>query len=97
MIGEMSSLNWDNMSTLYNMSDFHKQTFSNIQLVTFNFNDHHSSLELLSLLKLLVACLISSFIDWLEFDISFLHVLSTNIEIKCNTYIFICSIIHIIA
>jgi hypothetical protein len=47
------------MSTLNKMFDFYRQTFQNIKLVTFNYIDHHSSLELLSLLELL-ACLISS-------------------------------------
>jgi hypothetical protein len=62
LIGNMSSCNWNNMSsTLNTIVDFHRRIFQNIQLaVTFNYIDCHSpSLELLSSFKLR-ACLISS-------------------------------------
>jgi hypothetical protein len=49
--------NWDNIFTLNNMFDFNRQTFQNIQLVTFNFVEHDSSLEPVLLFELL-ACLI---------------------------------------
>jgi hypothetical protein len=92
----MSPSNWDNMSTLKSMSYLSRKPFQNIQLVTFNFDDHYSSLKLLSLLELLaclnfslvtwdiVVGLLECFVDWIEFDIAPLHVPSTNIEIKCN-------------
>jgi hypothetical protein len=51
------------MSTLNKLFDFHTQTFQHIQLVTFNFNDHHSLIKLLLLLELLT-CLISSLLTW---------------------------------
>ena len=56
----MSSSIQDNMPTLNNMFDFYQQTSQNVQLVTVNFDDHHSSLELLLLLTVLVACLMLS-------------------------------------
>jgi hypothetical protein len=89
--------------TLNKIRDFHRQIFQNIQLtITFNYIDCHSSLELLSSLEL-HACLISSsfvgnivlllfkhcFLDRLVFDVLHLHLPSTNIEIKCNKYIYI--------
>lgn len=79
----MLSSNWESISTLNNMFDFYvEQIFQNIELVKFNFDDHHSSPRLLLLHALLVACLLSSFIDWLEFDIASLHVPSIKIKNK---------------
>ena len=56
IIGNPMSFSCDTMSSIsYIMSDFHRQLFSKIQLLalTSNYIDHHSSLELLSVLKLL--------------------------------------------
>jgi hypothetical protein len=58
IINNISPSNWDNMSTLKKMSNFLRQKFQNVQLITFNFGNDHSSLALLLLLELL-ACLVS--------------------------------------
>lgn len=83
-----------NDDRLNNMYAFHRKPFDNIKLVTFNFDDNHSFLELLSLLVLLATWLISSFVDWLEFDISSLQVPCTNIKRKSNENIFLCINTH---
>ena len=56
LIGSPLYFNWDTMSiTLNKMSDFHRQLFQKIQQLALisKYIDHHSSLELLSVLELL--------------------------------------------
>ena len=56
LIGNPLSLNWDTMSvTLNKMFDFHRQLFQKIQKLALisKYIDHHSLLELLSVLELL--------------------------------------------
>jgi hypothetical protein len=51
------------LSTLNKIPDFQRQMFQNIQLaVTFNYIDCHSSIELLTLLKLRACLIYSSFV-----------------------------------
>ena len=65
VIGNMSSCNWDIMSTtLSKILDFYRPIFQNIQLtVTFNYIDCHSSLELVSLLELHPSLITRSVVD----------------------------------
>lgn len=78
----MSSSNYENVSTVNNMFDFYIKILQNIQIVTFNFIDNHSSLELLLFLALFATCLISWFDDWIECNIVSLDVPSKNIKNK---------------